>query len=868
MVSKPLNLKYVYKRQRYLEKRNSIAESSNYDINYLSDDSNKSLYKWRLENFFNSCTDYKSAISVLESLYEKDDYELLEKYCQVVINDIIPLVENANLGDCLDTIRSSNIGDINIDRLVETTKMYKRIDRIIKNHKNLSKKFKLESFSNKAKSDKEKIFSICEKVDTYTLSPFVKMNIVLEEVSYLCYSEGIEIPVENIVENVTNYFLLRDSNTKEDINSYKRAIEESRVLPLASDKNISFLTESSNKNSSYWMDRINRWKLDSNKSIDSLIEIAKSNLNDIIALTEINNIINDFTKINNIDFDPKTIFENLESVSGSEAHNIINIIKENNIQDTDSLVENLTNIWEADINNDIYYADGNKERVSFTSNEIDPFKVNNLITDSQTAGDFLSTIEKTSAKESPLNIHRIKRDEDDINDDNIMNYIDANNHISTNIASYNYEGSIEEAYNFVNTTVNCLNNILYNRDSYAYYTLGENSFDINLRSKYDVIISENQKLNKGFTTYEKSLICNLNETTNLLENLIDTPILAIVDKLHDRKYAGTITAEEAGLIYEILSPYLESDDNIFTDFVELCKEEANPRYNYIKYICYNKDKEPFNIYEDHNLRLNFCAQVMGINEDAINRAKVNLKSAVNDLNPANKIKNSMKTPGAVDYNTDHNTKDIKKNNIKNNTESDQENKQYKQPEKKPLSLNDFKLAWTGVKSKLKNLSTKEKELSRDLDMEFNHLCKNIENGLSTDYREEIITGQVKRSLSKSIKILITWAGIGAIAGTATSAGASVGAATLAVLGPIVMWAKSAYTSRKEKMQILDEIDIELKVLDREIQRAESTGSTKKYRALLTVQKNLQRKRQEIYYGLARKGSKIPMEPVSGLRGRE
>ena len=138
MVSKPLNLKYVYKRQRYLEKRNSIAESSNYDINYLSDDSNKSLYKWRLENFFNSCTDYKSAISVLESLYEKDDYELLEKYCQVVINDIIPLVENANLGDCLDTIRSSNIGDINIDRLVETTKMYKRIDRIIKNHKNLS----------------------------------------------------------------------------------------------------------------------------------------------------------------------------------------------------------------------------------------------------------------------------------------------------------------------------------------------------------------------------------------------------------------------------------------------------------------------------------------------------------------------------------------------------------------------------------------------------------------------------------------------------------------------------------------------------------------------------------------------------------
>ena len=870
MVNKPLNLKYVYKRQRYLEKRKTITESA--DMIDLSNVSNDSIYKWKLEMFFNNCTDYKDAISILESLYKDDRYDLLEKYCQVVMNDIIPLVENSNFGDCLDTIRSSNIGEVNSDRLLETVKMYKSIDRIIKNHKNLSNKFKLESFSNKAKSNKERIFTICEDVDTYTISPFIKMNIVLEELSYLYYSEGIDIDPSDIVYEVTDYFLLRDNNTKEDIDSYKRAINESKVLSLASDKNIRFLYTEDTNTSNYWLTRLYNWKIDPNKSIDSLVEIARDNLENNVALSTINETLKDFSRVNSIEYNPKAIFEGLDSFSHKEVSNIIGLIKENNIQDIDSLVDTLNCIWEAGVNDEIYYADGNKERMSFTSNEINPFKIHNLITDSQDAGEFLSTIEKTSAKESPLNIHRIKREDDNINENNIINHIDSNEHISTVLASYSYEGTIEEAYNFINPVVQCLNNIFYNKDSYAYFTLGENSFDVCLRSKYSVILSEAQIAEKGFTDYEKSLICNLNEISNRLETLTETPIIAIMDKLHDRKYAATITAEEAGLVYEILSPYLEAgNDNAFTDFISLCREEANPRYNYIKYTCSNIDRDSFDLYENHQERLDFCAQVMGISEDAINRAKGNLKAAVNDLNPANKIRGAIKTPGAVDYNTAHNTKEIKQANNKVSAVQQQqpvEDKQKQKPDKKPLSLNDLRLAWTGIKGKLKNLSTKEKEFSRDLDMEFNHLCKGIESSLSTDHREEIITGQVKRSLSKSIKILMAWAGIGAVAGTATAAGTAIGAATFAILGPIVMWAKSAYTSRKEKMLILDEIDIELKVLEREIQRAEGSGSTKKYRALLTIQKNLQRRRQEIYYGLARKGSRIPMEPVSGLRGRE
>ena len=85
------------------------------------------------------------------------------------------------------------------------------------------------------------------------------------------------------------------------------------------------------------------------------------------------------------------------------------------------------------------------------------------------------------------------------------------------------------------------------------------------------------------------------------------------------------------------------------------------------------------------------------------------------------------------------------------------------------------------------------------------------------------------------------------------------------LAAVAGFALSKHTEKKERALILDEIDIELKVLDRELQKAESSGSSKKYRTLLTIQKNLQRERQRIYYGLASKGKRIPMPSTMGLR---
>ena len=887
MVNKPLDMKYIYKRDRYLEKRKSVNESgSSSSLDIFSSPS-----KMQIETFLNSCPSYNEAVSLLENLYSEDNFSLLEASVQKVINEVIPTIENKDLYNFINCVESSNIGDFNKDRLIETANMYKSIDRIRKNHKNLSKKFTLEAFTNKAKSDKDKFFSICEMVDTYKLDNYIKMNIVFEETMYMSYVEGVNINSESMVENVLNYFLLREDNTLDDILKYRDCITKSKVIPNGSDSRIQWYMEMTDSDNLYadivldeestlsWSDKLNTWKLSENKSSSDLLSLINENLSNIYALRSIVETYNDFISINELESNLSDFTKSIpDSISGvNEASNIINILKENCDIDGDlsPIIESLNMILEENINDEVYAnAKIDKENPkTFTTDEIDKFKMHNLITDAQAVGEFLDQVDKTSTKELPVKMTTIlspKYDNDDspFAESTLIDYIDSNAHISLNTRSYQYDGTHKDSiYEFANTINNCINNILYNRDSLSYYILGENSVDFYIRSKYDLALKESDILAKGFSKLDKKSIVDINRISNILESFIDSPYSAIMDTLQDRHYAATVSADEAALVMDIMSPYI--DRSTITEFVNLCKEEGNNNYYSIKTRCNDTVLEDFDIYEDPTTRLEFCANnVMGLNEDVVERAKNNLKSAVGDLNVVKKIKDKKEASSTS-------AKPIDANKQATTTPSSEENKEQQQktptkeeaaPKKDKFTVTDAKLAWQGVKAKLKDASAKEKEISRDVDMEFNNLCKNIENTYSVDHREEIITGQVNRSLSKIIKMAISLAGIGAIAGTALhSSAASIAIpAIMAVTG----FAKSAHTTYKEKKLILDEIDIELQVLDREISRAESSGSSKKYRQLLTIQKNLQRRRQEIYYNLAKKGRKIPMVSTQGLRERE
>lgn len=814
MVNNPIDMKYTFKRERYLEKRKNITESAKLpDLENVTGPNN---YNQKVSSFIRECTSYKDAINILETLYLDNKFDLLEATVQTFINDIIPLTENQKLSDCISYASNANIGDINKDRIIEAAKTYKTADRIIRNHNILSKRFSLDSM--KGKSDRQKAFHICEMVCTYNQPVQSKFNIAIEETKYLDFLNGGHMSDTSIVENVSDYFLMIEDTSKKTINSMANWINESKVLSGNAADSVPYLMGRKDTCTGI-RHKINEWKMDSEKSIDGLSDLIKESYNNVNSLNLVIDYMNEFADINEIDYDVNNIFGEIGSLNATEARNLTKFIEENNISNSDDLLYNIRSIWEAEVNDSSYNNSLNYKEIP--ANKVGKIRLNNLIADSQNVGEFLDHLEKTSMKEAPIKLKKILTNHiDHLSESTMLNNIDANGFITLKLRSYMIEnGNIDDISKLVKNSINCINNILYNRDSFAYYSIDENTFDINLRSRYKVTLTDVDEKYRSFAESDLDTISKILFQCESIQQIAENSEFDfIINKLqNDRDYAATVTVDEFTLIQEMLNPYMDDESSILKNFVTLCDEEANPDYDKIKNVYGSINEESFDPYDDNLYRIHLCYKTMNINEEA---------------------------------------------QSKESTPDENKNKSIK-------SLNDIKLAWYGVKSKMKNVSAKEQEISRDIDVEFNHLLKTISNA-GPDHREEIITGEVNRSLSKVIKMAVSLAGAGAVAGgIAGGAGAiGVGAIVAPVIGLVSYFAKSKYTSTKEKKMILDEIDIELQVLEREINRAEQSGSTKKYRQLLTIQKNLQRKRQEIYYGLAKKGKRIPMQSTVGMRTRE
>ena len=180
-------------------------------------------------------------------------------------------------------------------------------------------------------------------------------------------------------------------------------------------------------------------------------------------------------------------------------------------------------------------------------------------------------------------------------------------------------------------------------------------------------------------------------------------------------------------------------------------------------------------------------------------------------------------------------KEAEKNKVNLASKVDDKNSDDKKKFGK-LNLNAIKLAAMSFGNKIKKLGTKEQEMSRDADITVNHFTKAMKQAMVSDRRESIIRGSVVPSFSKGVKIAIGLAGIAAI---------PTYGPLLAMITAIGGFAVSKNLTRKERALLLDEIDIELKALDKELSMAENGNDMRKYRKLLTYQKKLQREKDRI-----------------------
>lgn len=159
--------------------------------------------------------------------------------------------------------------------------------------------------------------------------------------------------------------------------------------------------------------------------------------------------------------------------------------------------------------------------------------------------------------------------------------------------------------------------------------------------------------------------------------------------------------------------------------------------------------------------------------------------------------------------------------------------------------NTTKLATTAAVDKVKTLSAKEKEMSRSMDLAITHIKKSIEDALVSDKRESIIKGSIVPSFSKIMKTAII-----------TGAAWMINPA-LAVIGIVGGLAVSRKLTERERIYLLDEIEVELKAVEKEINTADSENDTVKYRNLLKYQRKLQREEHRIKYNLSMSGKDIP-----------
>jgi hypothetical protein len=166
--------------------------------------------------------------------------------------------------------------------------------------------------------------------------------------------------------------------------------------------------------------------------------------------------------------------------------------------------------------------------------------------------------------------------------------------------------------------------------------------------------------------------------------------------------------------------------------------------------------------------------------------------------------------------------------------------------------NSLKLASENLKRGIQSLADKDKVLSRQVDASVNTVISSAERAMQKGNREAVIKGQLIPSASK----VIHW-------GIATGVTWLVNP-VIAVIGVIGAIACAKTSQAKERQLILDEIEVELNLCEKQIKIAEDKDDMKALKNLYMTQRALQRQHQRIRYKMKVEWGQGKMTKTSDL----
>lgn len=149
--------------------------------------------------------------------------------------------------------------------------------------------------------------------------------------------------------------------------------------------------------------------------------------------------------------------------------------------------------------------------------------------------------------------------------------------------------------------------------------------------------------------------------------------------------------------------------------------------------------------------------------------------------------------------------------------------------------NNLMIVKEKIKKNAQKLSDKDKQYSRQLDNIVDRMISKTQKELTNKNREAVIKGSLLPSFSAAIKLAMA-SGVASIVNPVLGIITLVGGIGAAKVG-----------TKKEQQYILDEIEIELKLVDKKIQLAERNDDTKALEQLYRIEKQLKREQTRIKY---------------------
>lgn len=838
--------------RKYLLKNKTIGVVPQSQINRINESADFQLLEYFVNQISKTTGDSeKYSISVLNAIDNSDNPDevkdtLYKKMSKNALTKLNPeFIKDIDKHKSEHSFMSSDVVRNKVSDLMI-------IDRILKNDESLSKRFNIDKvITNNSKGDVEDLIKeLCTLIDTYQLSNEAKFNVALENITYSMSKNHVNVSDSTIMNTITEYFI--ESNpilTDRDINGLYKVLENNRIIDNSDSIYIDYIREFSSDN--YYKKKIN--KLSSSSDSEDVKKFILSVLkikNERQASIYINKAIKAVYKSNKSDMTNKDI---------------------KNIMTSIYMIPLIGNVSRAFVNTEINL---NKTKYNYMT-MIEDEEFIELMKDALDDEDDLMLNARVCEhvvvdKEEEPSIYFIESehmaDSNDIKD--ILNKFKTEQEKSVgkfkSVLSRIYRKSPE---NIIDETPSILSIVRvvfilgtftipvvgpivgvvsYFIDHMISTKINENQVKkliTSLKNEKKLVeekIEKNDEHKSDLQQYLKCLDKCIDKCKDYQSRLTDevddddtddSDDLDFGDDL-DFEFESTRLVAMSGMMTTIMETYADNNfKKVITECIpsELIKEDTTLYREYISLV------NQTGIYDISNIGAYLKENV----EMTVMEATAALYVNTNTIETDNEDERLIYQYEAVNalrgiydeyitYNTIH--------------ESDNDDKKKKSG---GINLNTLKLAIQSFKGKVKDLSTKEKAMWRSLDATMSGFMNSIQKSLTSDRREAIIKGSIIPSFSKCLKTAF-------VVGTATFINPIFGLIT--AMG---IYGTSKKLNNKERQLIYDEIDTELKIVEKEIQLADNDGDMKKYRFMLQYQKKLLREKQRIKYGLKVQGRNIP-----------